>query len=581
MATYYKYAERSAESQINWAEIGKNMTDMLQQEVTIREQKKAAIDEATRRYAEELSNAPQGEHIGAREEALRFADDASQYMLMQERLLKQGLMKPRDYMIARQNLIDGTKKAFGSIKAFQENYGKLMERAKTDTSSAIELKRLEKVQGYGNFRDSGFFIDAPSGKVNVALKDLQDVDGKKVIAMKQGSTRGMQYIDGAIYGQVDKFKYLDPLSNLANTYGEEIRTTIDPATMGKIGTIKSISDLRQRQDIDPATKKILFHYMTAVTDSVNSIMANPLQRGSLLIDTMGYEWTDNPEEAAKNPRMVLEVIDPNTGRGELKFTPEQEQASTDFMVQQFLGMVDRKEEVKSMGQVQRQDEPEWKARQRAGDKEAESAAGAWNQLYTGKTAKEKQAAADILLGTPIAKAEGLLRINMKTPGKIKLEYDDNKKNRTISYLDASGNPVNIRDFSALGVELHGVVDRDKAVKAGGGGTAFGKLADYSTIESRRAGQRAQPVAVTVPLSAITEESAKASTNLQAALPSGFTVTDKGGTFGNDVEVKAPNGKTYKYTAKKGVTAAETIKKDLEAFVKQNTPVAADGEGELD
>ena len=48
--TYYKFAERSAESQINWAEVGKNVTDMLNTEASIREEKKAAIDEASRQY---------------------------------------------------------------------------------------------------------------------------------------------------------------------------------------------------------------------------------------------------------------------------------------------------------------------------------------------------------------------------------------------------------------------------------------------------------------------------------------------------------------------------------------------------
>ena len=70
MATYYKYAERSAESQINWAEIGKNMTDMLQSEVTIREEKKAAIDAASREFGEKLANPPQGEHKSANQWAL-------------------------------------------------------------------------------------------------------------------------------------------------------------------------------------------------------------------------------------------------------------------------------------------------------------------------------------------------------------------------------------------------------------------------------------------------------------------------------------------------------------------------------
>ena len=41
MATYYKYAERSADSQVNWAEVGKGISDMLADEVKIREEKKA------------------------------------------------------------------------------------------------------------------------------------------------------------------------------------------------------------------------------------------------------------------------------------------------------------------------------------------------------------------------------------------------------------------------------------------------------------------------------------------------------------------------------------------------------------
>jgi hypothetical protein len=175
------------------------------------------------------------------------------------------------------------------------------------------------------------------------------------------------------------------------------------------------------------------------------------------------------------------------------------------------------------------------------------------------------------LGTPIAQQAGLLGIDMKTPGKIILKYADAQKNRTIDYLDTSGNPINLRDFSGLGVELHGVVDRDKAVKAGGGGTGFGRVADLSTVTSQRAGQRAQAAPISVPLGAITEASQNASVTLQGSLPAGFVVTDKGGTFGNEVEVKAPNGKVYKYTAKKSTAAAEIIKKDIEAFIKANSP----------
>lgn len=353
MATFYKYAERSAESQVNWAEIGKNMTDMLRQEVAVREEKKAAIDEATRKLAEEVSNAPQGEHVGAKEEALRFADQVSKYMLQQERLLKSGLLDPKDYMVARQNLTDGTRRAFGAMKAFQEQYAELMKRAQTDESSAEEIKNLEEVQGYGNFRQSGFFIDAPTGKINVGLKEEQDIDGQKVIGIKAGSTRGMEYIDGSIYGRIDKFKPREALVGIADTLGTEIRASLSPATMTKLGSIKSVEDLRQRVDIDPKDKTILFEFYSSIKESVNSVMSNPLQKLSLLVDTLGYESTMDPAEAAKDSKRILKVIDPNTGRAEYKFSDAQNKEAEKWMTGQLLGMITRKETISEGGQVSR------------------------------------------------------------------------------------------------------------------------------------------------------------------------------------------------------------------------------------
>ena len=355
MATFYKYAERSAESQVNWAEIGKDMTDMLRDEVALREQKKAAIDEATRKYAEELSNAPQGEHEPGSTEALRFADQATKYMLQQEKLLKSGLLDPRDYMIARQNLTDGTRQAFGAMKAFQTNYAELMERAKTDKSSLLEIENLEEIQGYGNFRQSGFFIDSPTGRVNVGLKEEQDIDGQKVMGLKKGSTRGMQYIQGGIFGRIDKFKYQESVDDIVGRLGVEIQQTLDPATMSKLGTIRSDEDMRLRKDIDPVTDKPLFDFYTSIRDSAKASVANPLEMASLLVDTLKYKTTTDPAAAAKDPNLILKVTDPDTGRAEYKISDAAQKAGEDFLVQQIIGGVTRKSTVDQGGQVQLQE----------------------------------------------------------------------------------------------------------------------------------------------------------------------------------------------------------------------------------
>jgi hypothetical protein len=396
MATYYKYAERTADSQINWAEIGKNMTDMLQQEVAIREEKKAALDEVTRKAAEQISNAPQGQHESAKAEAIRLADQASKYLLMQDRLMKQGLLDPKDYMISRQNLSDGIKGAYTSMKAFQDNYSKLMERAQKDESSAIELARLSKVQGYGNFNQSGFFIDAPTGNLNVGLKEEQIVDGKKVIGLKKGSTVGMQYINGAIYGQIDKFKYMDPLKQMADGVGEFVTATITPGTLSSIGYVTTVSDARKRIDamnIGQDEKTILYDFYASSYDTINSILENQNHKASLLVDAMaskGYFWTDDPDVAAKNPKAVLEVIDPGTGRGVMQFSKEQDQAAADFMMQQFLGMIDVKETKASTGQIQLQERrPETEAQR--GDRENANVVSNVAKLYYGTDAEVEEA----------------------------------------------------------------------------------------------------------------------------------------------------------------------------------------------
>ena len=159
---------------------------------------------------------------------------------------------------------------------------------------------------------------------------------------------------------------------------------------------------------------------------------------------------------------------------------------------------------------------------------------------------------------------------MTTNGKIKLTYADPVKNRTIDYLDTNNNPVSLRDFSGLGVELHGVVDRDKAVKAGGGGTEFGKVNDLTTVTSQRQGAAPVTKRITIPLGAITEESGVASKALQSALGPDFIVEDTGGATGNTIIVKTLDGvTTYPYTSKLKGDAALAALKNLKDWAEAN------------
>jgi len=74
MATAYKYVERKAEDNINWAEVGSNVNNMLKEELRVREEKKSAIDEASREYQRVLNNVPQGENEDLNGFALDFSN---------------------------------------------------------------------------------------------------------------------------------------------------------------------------------------------------------------------------------------------------------------------------------------------------------------------------------------------------------------------------------------------------------------------------------------------------------------------------------------------------------------------------
>lgn len=579
MATYFKYAERSADSQINWAEVGRNMTDMLQNEVAIREEKKAAIDAASRQFGEDLANFPQGEHKGMNQWALEYGDNASQYLLMQDRLLKSGLLKPKDYVVTRQNLIDGTKQAFDLTKEFQTTYASKMERYKNGESQDLELWLNAQAEKFGDFTKSQLYINPTNGTVNVAMKERQIIDGKEVFAMNKNPNEfaTIASLRSAIKGTYDKFDTNAVTTAFADSLGKQETSTIVFGTLSRGGAITTIEDIKSRVDLDEDGKSIMFNFIDAENQMITAALENPYDRLSVLTNTKKfapnnkqYTFTYDEQEAKNNPEKILLRIDSATGQNVPEFTEEQMNVSNEAMRTEVRAKYDFKKSISTTPQAQLQESSQGAREARAGEQEKEAAAGAWNQLYTGKTAAEKRSAAEILLGTPIAQQSGLLGIDLVENGKIKLTYLNPAKNRTINYIDDENKPISLEDHSALGVELHGVVDRDKAVKAAGSGTGFGDVRDLSSVIAQREGEPPQPVVFTAPLSAITQESEKASTVLQSSLPVGFKVKDLGGKYGNEIEVTAPDGSIFKYTSKKGIVASGVIKKDLEDFVKTNS-----------
>lgn len=583
--TYYGYAERNASDEINWSQVGKNLTDMLSKESQIREEKKAAIDKATREYGETLANAPQGEHQGVNQWALTYADSAQQARLMQDRLLKSGQLKQKDYLVMRQNITDGTAQAFNLIKEYQAEYNDKMERYRNGDAQALEQFLMEEAEGFANFNNSELYINPTDFTVNVAKKEKQIVDGKEVYVMSKNPNdfTTVNAMRNRIKGKFDKLDVDKTLQAGVNVLGKDVNSLVELASStSRGGLIKSVNDITQRKDFGVEANEAVSLFERSESTYLDSIMTQPTNISSILTDFVvsdpktkeAYTYTWDAKKAGGS---VILLKNDSSGRPVPEFTAAQKEVAKNALRERFRTMLDREIELKATPQAQlqeRQQPTEGQIRRGDERRTQQAAAGAWNQLYTGKTAAEKQAAADILLGTPIAMEQGLMDIDLSKKGVISLKYENSAKNRNINYLDNSGKPISLFDFAGKGVELHGVVDRAQAVKAGGGGKTFGDIGDYKGIRSKREGKAAPTppppdVSALITPDLFTSKSEKSSVNLQSVLPTGFIVRDLGGTFGNDVEVIAPNGKKYKYNANMKSDKAEQSVPGLQQFIKLN------------
>jgi hypothetical protein len=139
--SYYKYAERSSESRVDWNEISKGMVDMLREQTRLRNEK---LDEAVKLQGEvttTLSEAPMGSDVNANERVSQFASGELSY---------------REYMASTNNFKTNAAGYLGQAEKYAANYEKHVERMKADESgyapaSGVEVAELARVEDFGNF----------------------------------------------------------------------------------------------------------------------------------------------------------------------------------------------------------------------------------------------------------------------------------------------------------------------------------------------------------------------------------------------------------------------------------------------
>ncbi len=306
MATYYKYAERDASSQVNWSEITSNMVNSLKAAEAIRESKRQAIDEATAELSLTLSEAPQGDHRGLNEFAMTYANNAQQMRLMQDKLLKSGQLSLKDYNIGRANLTEGTTQLFNLGKKYQAIYSDRMAKFNNGTTSQLDADMLARLEGFANFSNHEAYINPTNGQVSIGKLQEKYVDNNKVVTMDKtpGSFTTVQQLNFSLSQEINKYQIsaLDAeVAKFAKTY------------LKADGYYRTLDDVRQMPEYDKM-----------IDDIVNSQLVIPNSVGSILKDYVGgYDTVFNKYAHKENAILMVEdPQQPGSGRMIMDVTSE-------------------------------------------------------------------------------------------------------------------------------------------------------------------------------------------------------------------------------------------------------------------
>lgn len=474
--TYYGYAERNADSYVDWYEVGKYATDMIDETIKVRQEKKDALDKATRDSLKQISDTPIGANASARQAALEMANTVSKNLLIQEKLMKAGKLDPKDYLIYNQNALDSIDLAFNANKAYQENYQKIMDGVKSGDMSGLTLLNAAKAEKYGNWNNMGWQM-SPDGNLMVGIKTEKDIDGQKVKTLSDITS--VNAVNGLLLNTIPHNKLETQIKQWVDTLGEETKVALQKAGYNRQGYTLTTTDITSRKDLDPKTKQILFDFMSAEKQMISTFLGDATNQASILFDTkrtndkgVAYTATDDPEEAKRDSSKILRIYNPQTGGYNFEISEAQRQEAERFSFNRMREKYTYKEKIDVGSQLQDQS-AEWKTARADKEKKENDTANMLGKFWYGNS-NEVQAASDYFKGFRDKDGELMFTDIQRTPTGVRVVM----ANGTETTIPFAGKTQ--ADFiRSAGPLLAGQIDIEGALKRG----SFKQGAQFNAVST--------------------------------------------------------------------------------------------------
>lgn len=342
MATGYAYQPTDPQAQLNWAEVGQNISNVFNAEAAKRDAKVAEINEQTRQFLKQAEEIPQGESTSIREWGLQYSGQLTEAVRLQQDLLKSGDINQTQFLTARQNLQDGTDQAFTLMQEYQDVYAKKMERMKSDnpdmSSQQLEVWLMENAEGFANFNKSQLMPDPRTGKVTVGIKVKNPETGLMELSTDPNDRRSMTALRGQLMGEFNEYNIEAKTAEWVEGNGKWSQIIREVGSRTNSGTITTIlNPMEKLMKVDNSGKRIvdldkaralgvpeadleaMNLYLQAEDDWITGQAANALTVSSVLTENAGvasngkeFTFTYSAKDAKANPEKIL--LDPQSNQ---------------------------------------------------------------------------------------------------------------------------------------------------------------------------------------------------------------------------------------------------------------------------
>lgn len=365
--SYFSYVEREADSYVNWADVGRTITNTVDEIDRTRTEKKAAIDAAYKEGLMRINEEPQGENRQLNEFAINLGYTQAEQLKIQHNLLKSGKIPVKDFAIFLQNQTDDIKSIYSTLTNVQTVFKEKQDRMKAGISQGIEVEDAIQLEKYGNLTDLQDFSNL-NGKLSFGITEEVEIDGQKVRKVKPGGENilSVDKLVGSINRKYDKYDYLKDADGFITRLGDALDSYRQLGETLKAGSITQIVDKTGQLSLEKAAElniskaelarlqQVVADYNAAESDYIKSALDNPYNKSSILTENLQYKATFNKEEADKDPKKYMYAEKNASGVIMPQFTPEQEKAAEEFLRKQYRQMIDKKLDIKTYTEVGKQ-----------------------------------------------------------------------------------------------------------------------------------------------------------------------------------------------------------------------------------